>query len=80
MRLQYSPLPVEQQIAILYVGTNGLLKDVPIDKVSDFEKNFLLTLQNTHQTDVLDILKQGIINDEVIAILKHSYSTSCRIH
>ncbi|MBP8777403.1 MAG: F0F1 ATP synthase subunit alpha [Bacteroidaceae bacterium] len=69
---QYSPLPVEQQIAILYVGTNGLLKDVPIDKVSDFEKNFLLTLQNTHQTDVLDILKQGIINDEVIAILKNT--------
>lgn len=67
---QYSPLPVEQQIAILYVGTNGLLKDVPIDKVSDFEKNFLLTLQNTHQTDVLDVLKQGTINDEVIAILK----------
>jgi len=67
---QYSPLPVEQQIAILYVGTNGLLRNVPLDKVSDFEKNFLLTLQNTHQTDVLDVLKEGIINDEVIAILK----------
>lgn len=69
---QYNPMPVEQQIAILYVGTNGLLRNVPMDKVSDFEKNYLLTLQNTHQNDVLDVLKQGIINDEVIEILKNT--------
>ncbi len=67
---QYSPMPVEQEIAILYCGTQGLLKDVPLDKVDDFEQNFLLTLQTTHQQDVLDVLKSGVINDEVTRILK----------
>ena len=37
---QYSPMPVEEQIAILYCGTQGLLKGVPLDKVHDFEKEF----------------------------------------
>lgn len=67
---QYSPMPVEQEIAILYCGTQGLLKDVPLDKVDDFEQNFLLTLQTTHQQDVLDVLKSGVINDDVTRILK----------
>lgn len=67
---QYSPMPVEQEIAILYCGTQGLLKDVPLDKVDDFEQNFLLTLQTTHQQDVLNVLKSGVINDEVTRILK----------
>ena len=67
---QYSPMPVEEQIAILYCGTHGLLKDVALDSVPDFEKNFLLTLRNTHQADVLDVLKQGIINEEVENIIK----------
>lgn len=67
---QYSPMPVEEQIAVLYCGTNGLLKDVPLESVFDFEKNFLLTLRNTHQADVLDVLKQGVINEQVENILK----------
>ncbi len=67
---QYQPMPVEEQIAILYCGTHGLLKDIPLEKVTDFEKNFLLTLQNTHQTEVLDPLKQGIINDDITAIIE----------
>ncbi|RHJ93505.1 F0F1 ATP synthase subunit alpha [Parabacteroides bouchesdurhonensis] len=62
---QYSPMPVEQQIAILYCGTHGLLKDVPIDKVHEFEKVFLQTLAETHQQDVLDVLRQGVINEDV---------------
>ncbi|MGI6218900.1 MAG: F0F1 ATP synthase subunit alpha [Bacteroidaceae bacterium] len=67
---QYSPMPVEEQIAVLYCGTHGLLKDVPLDSVLDFEKNFLLTLKNMHQADVLDVLKQGVINDDVEHILQ----------
>ena len=62
---QYSPMPVEQQIAILYCGTHGLLKDVPIHKIHEFESLFLQTLTETHQEDVLDILKGGVINEEV---------------
>ena len=62
---QYSPMPVEDQIAILYCGTQGLLKGVPLDKVHDFEKEFLHELHTSHQHDVLDILKTGTINDDI---------------
>ena len=62
---QYSPMPVEEQIAILYCGTQGLLKGVPLDKVHDFEKEFLRELHTSHQHDVLDILKTGTINDDI---------------
>ncbi len=67
---QYSPMPVEKQIAILYCGTHGLLKDVPLNKVLDFEHAFLENLDMNHRTDVLDVLKKGIINDEVTAIIE----------
>ena len=62
---QHSPMPVEEQIAILYCGTRGLLKDVPLDKVHEFEEAFLQTLRTTHQRDVLDTLRKGVINDEI---------------
>lgn len=69
---QYSPMPVELQIAILYCGTKGLLKEVPLDKVHDFEKAYLQTLITNHQRDVLDVLKSGVINDEVTRILEET--------
>lgn len=62
---QYSPMPVEKQIAVLYCGTHGLLRNVPLDSVADFEQSFLKTLELNHQADVLDVLKRGEINDEV---------------
>ena len=62
---QYSPLPVEKQIAILYCGTHGLLKDIPLDKVKAFENSFLSTLERDHAEDVLAELKKGNINDEI---------------
>ena len=67
---QYSPMSVERQIAILYCGTNGLLRYVPTDKVHDFETEFLRTLEMQHQTDVLDLLKKGVINESVENIIK----------
>lgn len=62
---QYSPMPVEQQIAILYCGTHGLLHDIPLDKVQHFERSFIESLQLNHQEDVLDVLKTGVIDDKV---------------
>ena len=59
---QYSPMPVEKQIAILYCGTHGLLKDVPLDKVNEFERSFL---ERDYQMEVLDVLKSGVIDDNV---------------
>jgi F-type H+-transporting ATPase subunit alpha len=72
---QYAPIPVEEQIAILYCGTKGLLREVPVEQVSAFEHDFLLTLQNTHQADVLEPLKQGVINDRITAILEEVAAT-----
>lgn len=62
---QYSPMPVGEQIAILYCGVNGLLHDVPLDKVQDFQNTFLELLRNQHQADVLDVLGSGKLTDEV---------------
>jgi len=69
---QYSPLPVEKQIAILYCGTHGLLHDVPLDKVAKFEEIYLNSLETSHKKDVLEILKNGIINDDIMAILEET--------
>jgi F-type H+-transporting ATPase subunit alpha len=66
---QYHPLPVEKEIAIIYVGTKGLLFDVPVEKVSEFSKKFLELLELKYQKEVLDVLKQGILNNEVEKIL-----------
>ncbi|RGN47633.1 MULTISPECIES: F0F1 ATP synthase subunit alpha [unclassified Bacteroides] len=67
---QYSPMPVGEQIAILYCGTHGLLKDVPLDKVLAFEHDFLENIRLSHKEDVLDVLSSGVINDEVTAIIE----------
>ena len=67
---QFSPYRVEQQIAIIYAGTNNLLRKVPLDKVKEFEKEYLDFLEMKHKEDVLDVLAKGVINDDVMSILK----------
>ena len=66
---QYEPVKVEEQIAVIYCGVNGLLGDVPLDKVAEFEKLFVQYLHAKHQADVLDVLKSGKIDDDVKAKL-----------
>ena len=66
---QYSPVNVENQVAIIYCGTKGLLKDVPVKKVSEFEKTFLDFLTNTHP-NVLESLKAGVLSDEITQTLE----------
>lgn len=67
---QYKPVAVEEQVAVIYCGVNGLLENVPIDKVSEFEKLFIQYLHAKHQADVLDVLKSGKIDDDVQTKLK----------
>ncbi len=67
---QYSPSKVENQIAIIYCGTKGLLKTVPVNKIAVFEIEFLHYLEVNHRSDVLDVLKSGKLTDEVIKILE----------
>lgn len=66
---QYSPVPVEKQIAIIYCGTTGLLKDVPVSKVKEFEKDYIEFLDNKYR-DVLDNLRDGILNDDITKVLE----------
>ena len=56
---QYSPMTVENQVAIIYLGTKGLLRAVPVDKMREFEETYLQQLQVRHK-DVLDALKEHL--------------------
>lgn len=67
---QYSPMPVEEEIAIIYCGTKGLLQHVPLKNVSDFEKYFLEILRARYRKEVLDELRQGHLDDVVAALLE----------
>jgi F-type H+-transporting ATPase subunit alpha len=71
---QYQPVPVEEQIAVIYCGVNGLLESVPMDKVAEFEQLLIQYLHAKHQADVLDVLKSGKIDDDVMTKLKDAAS------
>ncbi len=66
---QYSPVTVEKQVAIIYLGTKGLLNSVPIDKIKEFESSYLQLLEAKH-SNVLAELKKGIFNDEITGVLE----------
>ena len=65
---QNNPYPVENQIAIIYAGSKNLLRNVPIEKVKDFERDYLELLNAKHR-GTLDTLKSGKLTDEVIDTL-----------
>ncbi|MBQ7691193.1 MAG: F0F1 ATP synthase subunit alpha [Muribaculaceae bacterium] len=70
VQAQYEPMPVEEQVAIIYCGVNGLMQHVPIDSVPEFESLFIEYLRAKHQSDVLDVLRSGKIDDDVMGKLK----------
>jgi F-type H+-transporting ATPase subunit alpha len=63
-------VPVEKQIAIIYCGTKGLLKNVPIKNVKEFENEFLEFLEVNHSKDVLKPLKEGKLTDQITNTLE----------
>jgi F-type H+-transporting ATPase subunit alpha len=65
---QNSPYTVEEQCAIIFAGTNGLIMDVPVNKVKQFESDYLAVLKASH-SDVLAALKAGKLTDEVVETL-----------
>jgi F-type H+-transporting ATPase subunit alpha len=65
---QFAPMAVEKQVAIIYCGTTGLLKDVPTNKVKIFENEFLEVLDLKYR-DVLDKLRDGILNSDITGVL-----------
>ncbi len=68
---QYNPVPVEKQIAIIYAGTKGLLKDVPVHKVQEFESEYLEYLEVKHK-DVLSSLKEGKLTEKSEKVLRET--------
>jgi len=66
---QYSPMPVGKQVAIIYLGTKGLVKDVPLDKIREFEELYLNTLEKQHP-QVLEMLRKGNLGDEATATME----------
>jgi F-type H+-transporting ATPase subunit alpha len=66
---QFSPVTVEKQIAIIYLGTQGFLQNIPVNSVKEFEHDYLNVLDIRHK-DVLDKLRGGIIDDSVTDVLK----------
>jgi F-type H+-transporting ATPase subunit alpha len=66
---QNAPLSVEKQIAIIYLGTKGLVAKVPVDKMKAFEEEFLTYMDLKHR-DVLDALRAGQFSDELTNVLE----------
>ena len=66
---QYSPMPVGEQIAILYCGVNGLMHDVPVEKVREVQDQFLESMRSAHQ-DVIDTLASGQLTDDATKVIK----------
>ena len=67
---QYAPMHVEEEIAIIYCGTQGLLQRIPLKHVGDFEKYFLDILRVRYRKEVLDELKVGRLDEVVAALLE----------
>ena len=72
---QYSPMPVGEQVAILYCGTKGLLKDLPIDLVGDFQTAFLSKMRAFRKADVLDPLSQGRTDQAIFDLIEKEASS-----
>lgn len=62
-QLQYSPMSVEKQVAIIYLGTQGLLTSVPVNRVKEFEEHFLVELENK-MPELLGDFKKGNLPEE----------------
>ena len=62
---QYSPLPVEKQVAIIYAGTNGVLDDLPLDQIRAFEQELYRFLENAHPAILTTIKEKKTIDDDM---------------
>ena len=67
---QYTPIPVEKQIAIIFVGTEGFINELPLDKVAEFEDGFLNYLDENNSALLKEIVDTGKLSDDVKSGLK----------
>ena len=73
---QYSPMPVGDQVAILYCGTRGLMQSVPLEKVRDFQSAILDRMHASHEADVLAPLAEGKFDSNIESIIQKEASAT----
>ena len=71
---QYSPMPVGEQVAVLYCGTNALMKEIPVSRVREFQDLFLERMRADHREDVLEPLGKGEVSPEITAAIEKEAS------
>ena len=74
---QYSPMPVGEQVAILYCGTRSLLSGIPLEKVKDFEADFLDNMRASH-ADILEELSKGVLSENAQKVIESVASAVCQ--
>ena len=74
---QYSPMPVGEQVAILYCGTKGLMSDITVEQVPEFQDKFLDLLRASHEEDVIRPLSEGKIDDTITDIIAQLAANVC---
>ncbi len=74
---QYSPMPVGEQVAILYCGTQGLMSKIRVDQVQEFQEQFLNQLRAAHTDDVIKPLAEGKIDDNITKIIRETAANIC---
>ena len=74
---QYSPMPVGEQIAILYCGTKGLMSKIAVDQVPEFQSKFLELLRASHAEDVIKPLAAGKFDDNITGIITNLAASIC---
>ena len=70
IQAQYSPMPLGEQVAILYCGTRSLMKDIPLQAVRTFQEDFLNKMRAAHQDDVLNPLSEGELDEKIMGIIE----------
>ena len=67
---QHAPMPVEEEIAVIYCGTQGLLRNVDLKHVAEFEKMFLEILRSKYQKEILEPLRERVLDENVSKLLE----------
>ena len=67
---QHAPMPVEEEIAVIYCGTQGVLRNVELKHVAEFEKMFLEILRSKYQKEILEPLREGVLDENVSKLLE----------
>ena len=70
IQTQHAPMPVEDEIAVIYCGTQGLLRNVELKHVAEFEKMFLEILRSKYQKEILEPLREGVLDENVSKLLE----------